>query len=131
MQNFGNRLVFRHEQYLARKLGQNILVVFVTFIFQQIADMQHADDVVFVLVAKRKTGVIVLFDKIHRFRKGIVLIKALHILPGNHDFMCVDFRKINCVLNNFAFGIVNNAAFFGGIDDQFDFLFRMSVIVFV
>ena len=93
--------------------------------------MQHADDVVFVFVAKRKTGVIVLFDKIHRFRKGIVLVQAFHVLPGNHDFVRVDFRKVDRVLNDFAFGIVNNAAFFGGVDDQFDFLFRMSVIVFV
>ena len=93
--------------------------------------MQHADDVVFILVAERKTGVIVLFDELHRFRKSIILVQAFHVLPGNHDFMRVNFRKVDRVLDDFAFGIVNNAAFFGGIDDQFDFLFRMGVVVFV
>ena len=45
--------------------------------------------------------------------------------------MCADFRKINCVLNNFAFGVVNHAVFLRRIDDQLDFFFGMGFVVFV
>ena len=43
--------------------------------------------------------------------------------------MCADFRKINCVLNNFAFGVVNYAVFLRRIDDQLDFFFGMDMFV--
>ena len=99
--------------------------------FQNIADMNHTDDMVLVFVAKRKTRMVVLADKIHCFVIAVIFINTLNVLPRNHNFMGAGFRKANGVLNNFAFGIINNAAFLRGVDNQFDFFFGMGVSVFV
>ena len=45
--------------------------------------------------------------------------------------MSADFREINGILYNFAFCIVNYTVFLRGVNNEFDFLFGVSIISFV
>lgn len=101
------------------------------FAFQQIADVYHADNLILIAIAERKTRVLMLLDELHDFVVAAVLINTFHFLPRDHNLMRGNFRKANSVLDNFAFRIVNDTALLRGVNNQFDFLFGMRVFVFV
>ena len=72
-----------------------------------------------------------LADKVHRFVIAVIFVNTFDVLTRYHNLMSAGFGKANCVLDDFAFGIVNDTAFLRSIDNQFDFFFRMGVVVFV
>ena len=64
VQNVGNRLVLWNEKNFARNFRKKIFIIFFAAVLQKIANMYHADNMVAVFVAKRKTSVVVFFDEI-------------------------------------------------------------------
>ena len=131
MQNVGNGFVFRNEKDFSGNHIEEVFGVFILGVFQNVTDVNHTDDMVFIFVAERKPRVVVLADKVHCFIITVIFINTFDVLTRYHNLMSTGFGKANCVLDDFAFGIVNNAAFLRSIDNQFDFLFRMSVVVFI